>query len=153
MKKLVWAWLWPVAWMALIFYLSHQPAGVSSGISSSLARQLFDVVAPIVPVEFETIHTLLRKNAHFLAYFVLAILLVRALRKSGAGFTRAIIWAFVGSSLYAVTDEVHQLFISGRSGELRDVLIDSAGAATGLFVYGIVSRIDWKQQKKASAHT
>ncbi|MBT2583958.1 VanZ family protein [Planococcus sp. ISL-109] len=151
MKKLVFIWLSPVLWMALIFYLSHQPAGVSSGISSGLARQLFEVVEPVVPVEFETIHTLLRKNAHFLAYFVLAILLVRALRKSGVGVTRAFVWAFVGSAVYAVSDEVHQLFIPGRSGEMRDVLIDSAGAAAGLVVYGVVSFFKWQQQKKAES--
>jgi len=35
-------------------------------------------------------------------------------------------------SLYAVTDEIHQLFVPGRSGELRDVMIDSIAALVGV---------------------
>lgn len=153
MNNKFWIWLWPVLWMILIFALSHQPGGTSSGLSSGLAYRLFEVVSSILPVEFETIHTLLRKNAHFFAYFILGILLVRALRKSGAAYVRAMFWALAGSALYAATDEVHQLFIPGRSGELRDVLIDTAGAATGLLVYAIATRIQWGRHKHHSAKT
>lgn len=37
--------------------------------------------------------------------------------------------------LYAISDEVHQKFIPGRSGEVRDVIIDTAGASVGISVY------------------
>jgi VanZ family protein len=36
--------------------------------------------------------------------------------------------------LYAATDELHQLFVSERSAQVMDVLIDSAGSLTGTFV-------------------
>ena len=39
---------------------------------------------------------------------------------------RAVISFLIGS-LYSVSDEYHQTFIEGRSGELRDVVIDSSG--------------------------
>lgn len=45
------------------------------------------------------------------------------------------------SFLYALTDELHQRFVPGRSGELRDVFIDTSGAFTGLVLLSIVSRI------------
>ncbi|MGM0899201.1 MAG: VanZ family protein [Bacillota bacterium] len=148
MKRQLLAWLWPVLWMVLIFTLSHQPAGVSGGISSEIARQLADAINSVVALDFEMFHTMFRKSAHFFAYLVLGLLLVNALRKSGIGINRAILWAFIGSALYAASDEAHQLFIPGRSGELRDVLIDSIGAATGLFFYWLIVRVKWQRQEK-----
>ena len=37
-----------------------------------------------------------------------------------------------------MTDEIHQLFISGRSGEIRDVCIDSLGVITGIIILLII---------------
>lgn len=37
-------------------------------------------------------------------------------------------YPFIFTVLYAVLDEIHQLFISGRAGKLLDVMIDSFGA-------------------------
>lgn len=152
MKKQVLAWLWPVLWMVLIFTLSHQPAGVSGGISSEIVRQVFEAIERIVPVEFETLHTLFRKSAHFFAYLVLGLLLVKALLRNGVAFRRAMLWAFALSVLYAASDEFHQLFIPGRSGEVRDVLIDSTGAATGLLGYWFSAKLKWQHAKKAETN-
>ena len=43
--------------------------------------------------------------------------------------------------LYACTDEIHQLFIEGRSGEIRDILVDSTGALIGMVLVGIILKI------------
>ncbi|MDN5710195.1 MAG: VanZ family protein [Planococcus sp. (in: firmicutes)] len=152
MKKQLLAWLWPALWMVLIFMLSHQPAGVSGGISSEIVQQVFEAVASFIPVEFETLHTLFRKSAHFLAYLVLGILFAQALEKNGMALGRAALWAFALSALYAASDEFHQLFIPGRSGEIRDVLIDSAGAATGLVCYWLFAKSKWQHDKKAETN-
>ena len=152
MKKQLLAWLWPALWMILIFSLSHQPAGVSGGISSEIVRRVFESVSSFVPGEFETLHTLFRKSAHFFSYLVLGLLLVRAFRASGTGLKRALWWAFAFSAFYAATDEVHQLFIPGRSGEARDVLIDSAGAAAGLMCYWLVAKFNWQNRKTAQTN-
>lgn len=42
--------------------------------------------------------------------------------------------------LYSISDEFHQLFIVGRSGEVRDVLIDTIGALTGIYGYYLIKR-------------
>ena len=42
---------------------------------------------------------------------------------------------------YAVTDEVHQLFVPGRSGRITDVLIDGAGAVVGGIVVRLLMRL------------
>lgn len=132
------AWTATVCWMALIFILSHQPASASSGLSSGITAIIFNIITTIIPnVEFpvESFHFLLRKSAHFIAYFVLGILLLNALNKKLYITLKAAVSSLVIAALYAVSDEIHQLFIEGRSGEFRDVLIDSAGAATGIVIY------------------
>ena len=77
---------------------------------------------------------LVRKSAHIIAYFILGILMYRALRVSIHRWrARTVVsLALLSCSLYAVTDEIHQLFVPGRSGELRDVMIDSIAALVGV---------------------
>lgn len=89
-------------------------------------------LAGVTGLEEGLVSFVVRKGAHFLEYLVLGISLfwtVRDLRKR-ASF--GIPWA-VGA-LYAVTDEVHQYFVPGRSCELRDVLIDACGVAAGVAI-------------------
>ena len=59
---------------------------------------------------------ILRKMAHVTEYFVLAFFLYRAIKNF-----------FMTSVLYAVSDEIHQLFVPGRHGSPNDVLIDMIG--------------------------
>ena len=51
--------------------------------------------------------------------------------------------AVVGASIYAVTDEVHQAFVSGRSCELRDIIIDTVAAGVGVGVVMLIRR--WRK--------
>ena len=54
------------------------------------------------------------------------------------------------ASIYAISDEVHQIFIDGRSCELRDLAIDTVGAILGaigfLVIYLIIDAIIKKQK-------
>lgn len=139
-KKL--AWTAVIGWMALIFILSHQPASVSSGLSSGITQFLLNFVSEIFPrsdAGVEEFHTLVRKNAHFIAYLILGVLLVNALGSWRRMERRDLLVSFSIAVLYAASDEFHQLFIDGRSGEFRDVLIDSAGAACGIFFCWLIA--------------
>ena len=135
-------WIPVIIWMGLIFYLSHQPAEQSSELSAGVMEMLLNVLVVIFPIheEIPIIHFLIRKAAHFFAYFVLGILVVHALSKSLKPIWKGSVIALVICVLYAITDEVHQLFIPGQSGEVRDVLLDSVGAAVGLSVYLLLNR-------------
>ena len=109
-------WAPPVALMALIFFLSHQPE-LTSGLG------VWDTVG--------------RKIVHAAEYALLCVLWWRALRTTGRP-ERAITIAAAISLVYAVTDEVHQTFIDGRHGSPLDVAIDGVGiavAAAGLRRY------------------
>ena len=69
---------------------------------------------------------LMRKATHFGEYFALTGLWWWALR-TRVGGRRALLPAVAIAVGYAMTDEFHQTFVSGRTGTPRDVLIDSAG--------------------------
>ncbi|MFC4736864.1 VanZ family protein [Bacillus daqingensis] len=137
MKPIITSWALVLAWMGLIFYFSHQP-GDRSGEMSSGVLQALTALLPFEPNE--TFHFLLRKGAHFTVYAVLGILLLRALKLHVSG-KKAVAWALLISCLYAVSDEYHQTFIPGRSGEVGDVLIDTAGAGVGIFLYNLIKKI------------
>jgi VanZ family protein len=100
------AWLPVVIWAAVIFAFSSVP---------SLATDL------------GTWDTILRKLAHLAEYAILGALLARATRRPGAAVALA--------ALYAVTDEVHQLFVEGRHGAPLDVGIDAVGAIAGVLAW------------------
>lgn len=144
------SWIAAFSWMAVIFYLSHQPGSASSDLSSGVVAALLsfmDQVAPNLEFDIEIFHTFVRKNAHFIAYFLLSLLSLNAWRSSGFRGLKQLGLGFGMSVLFAVTDEIHQLFIDGRSGEVRDVLIDSAGAGLGVVVYAVADKL-WRLRNK-----
>jgi VanZ family protein len=99
-------WLPVVLWAGLIFTFSAIPS-LGTGLGT------WDVV--------------LRKLAHAAEFAVLGALLYRALRREPL--------AILLGSAYAVTDEVHQAFVSGRHGSPVDWLIDTAGVVAGVLLY------------------
>lgn len=118
--------------MLAIFLMSNEIAGTSSARSDEIVRtiQSFGVSAPA-----DLLTILVRKAAHISAYFVLGILLFNLLKEYGLAVKKMIFVSIAVAMLYACTDEIHQMFVPGRSGEVRDVLIDTAGAAVGVAVY------------------
>ena len=139
-------WLPAVLWMGFIFFLSHQEAGSSSQLSSGITRTLFNIINSTLPwldLELDFFHFLVRKGAHFTAYLILGILLAMAMKPLDR---KAYFSIFLLCVLYAISDEFHQTFISGRSGEVRDVLIDSTGSLTGILVYAGASLISVKRR-------
>lgn len=139
--------LLPLLWMVVIFMLSHQSASISSGQSGVFVEQLHHI-APSVDQQLLTF--LVRKGAHIFAYFVLGILTFNALRRinlSRFKFNRPAVLSIIVCALYAASDEFHQLFIIGRSGEFRDIMIDSCAAMIGVFIISIFVRILQKSKK------
>lgn len=129
-----------IIWMSVIFYMSNQPASISSIHSGStiniiskipLIGNIMDYFTSINMDEF-----IVRKGAHMFSYCFLAILLFMSVYENNIKI--AAITAFLVTFLYACSDEFHQLFIPGRSGEFRDVMIDSIGAIIGTLLITII---------------
>jgi VanZ family protein len=123
-------WLPALTWAALIWTLST--GWFSSERTSALILPLLATLFPgRDPVELRAMHAVLRKLAHFGEYVVLSILLYRALRGGRRWNVRAAALALVVAGLYAVSDELHQLFVPGRTAAAMDCLIDFTGAVAG----------------------
>lgn len=71
--------------------------------------------------------------AHFFSYLALGILVAAGLRSSGVNVYRLIGLARVICLLFAISDEVHQLFVPGRGGQVRDVVIKVSGHWLGVW--------------------
>ena len=127
--KPILSWIALLLWMAFIFYLSSQPAVQSDHLSKGITEKIVEVQGR----ETQNINILnvsIRNNAHFFLYLVLGVLVLNAFRRVRY---KGIVLAFLACVLYAVSDELHQIFVPGRGAEIRDVLTDSAGAAIGFF--------------------
>lgn len=130
--------------MIIIFFFSHQPAIQSSSESSYLAKQVICFVETVgnfslSPEQYqlwcEQIHTPIRKFAHITEYAILAISVLFPFYLLKGKKISYIIYTILICIFYAATDEFHQLFIAGRSGQLIDVGIDSIGILMGSIVF------------------
>lgn len=131
-----------IFWMGIIFYFSHQPGVDSGNLSGTIMEKVLAFIENFSSREFDAkvLEYLIRKSAHFFVYFVLGILVINALKGSNVKAYKAFVIAFIVSVLYAASDELHQTFIQGRSGELRDIAIDSLGSSFGLLIYVLFKR-------------
>jgi VanZ family protein len=132
-----------ILWMALIFKLSSQPAVQSGKMSNGITEINIKVIEKVKPnakfnlVKFDH---MLRKNAHFFVYLFLGVFVINALRRSGVRGYRCVVFALLICILYAASDELHQVFVTGRGAQVKDVIIDSAGACVGILVYLVIKK-------------
>ena len=81
-----------------------------------------------------------RKCAHFTIYLILGILDISLLSEYRILNFKTVLYTLLIVFLYACSDEFHQLFVSGRSSEIGDVLIDSSGGFIGSYLYYLFRR-------------
>lgn len=138
------SWITVILWMLLIFYFSQQPEATSNDLSSGITKWIIEIVKIVAPqdnMSVDTIHHTIRKNAHFFIYFFLGIFVFTALKKRMMkGYRKERIALYICIA-YAISDEVHQLFVSGRGAQVKDVLIDSAGAAMGILLASLITSL------------
>ena len=140
--KIMISWIAAILWMLLIFYLSSQTADSSNAVSTGITTAILDLIERVFPgleLELEGFNHIVRKFAHFFAYLVLGTLVLNAHIVSGIKSKKAILSSLAICVLYAISDETHQALVPGRGPQIRDVVIDSAGALAGAVIYSITS--------------
>lgn len=147
--KIYYKYLLVVVWMIAIFLLSNEVSEISSGRSGVIVSVLVNSFHADLSETFLTFLT--RKAAHIIAYLILGILLFNVIQGYKLSLLRTVLLSIVIALGYAVLDEVHQLFVPGRSGELRDVFIDTAAALVGIGAYYLIhntlsSRVNSKNE-------
>lgn len=132
------AWTLVILWMLLIFFFSSQVASDSNEMSSGLTRIISKIITQILPslnISIGTLNHLIRKSAHFCIFLGLGFLLKNAFNISGYLNIEGSFYAFVISIIYAISDELHQMFVPGRGPGVKDVFIDSIGALSGIILF------------------
>lgn len=128
-------------WMAVIFWFSAQPAEESTEMSGSVAYRLVETCSVMFGLDLTEdameIYALridypVRKAAHMTEYAILGWLMLAVLRGYFEYQKKTIAAALAAAAAYAATDEIHQIFITGRAGRFSDVCIDTLGALLGL---------------------
>ena len=143
-------------WIVLIFCFSARPADLSTEDSNQIGR----LIGQLVIDDFEQwdfaaqteyaagIDHFVRKTAHFVEYGVLGFLITGAVITGGRFYFPGKCWLF--GTLYAGSDEFHQLFVPGRSGQISDVLLDSAGVLSGVILFVLILwEVKYLKEKKA----
>ncbi|MBR2843232.1 MAG: VanZ family protein [Lachnospiraceae bacterium] len=133
-----------IAIMVFIFIQSALTADLSMHESNVIVQWL----SSFLHVQPETLSFIVRKCAHFLEYLILGIsMFVSVCDLSRWKRWKNTILAFFISAAYAATDELHQMFVQGRSCEVRDILIDSLGALLGLMIAFLISFLRSKKKQ------
>ena len=132
-KRLVLAWTLLILWMLFIFIMSSFNGVMSSNQSGSIATLIYNIFNIS---DTEKVSFIVRKCAHVSEFFILGILVINLISKYNVKYSYLI--SFIVCVLYASSDEFHQLFVSGRSGQVTDVLIDLIGVVLGLSIYCLI---------------
>ena len=136
-------WLPSVIWLAVIATES-----TNLGSSEHTQRILYPILHylfGIGPQRFAVLHIVLRKTGHFVGYATLSVLLFRSWRGTFPRLSTrwCLQWATLGfacTALVAALDEFHQSFLPSRTGNVRDVVLDSTAALIAQIVIFVVLR-------------
>lgn len=144
-KKII-SFIVVLLWMGTVFYFSHQPGVGSSNTSKTVATKIVQIIDYKEKMGQEQrneminkVDPYLRKIAHYSIYLVGGFIIANAMRNKTTKEGKLILSAGAIGVMYAITDEIHQLYIAGRSGRLVDILIDSLGVFTGVVLFLILS--------------
>lgn len=138
-----------IIWMVLVFVFSSQNGEESKRTSGYFSDKVVQIIASVktdINVEDteEIISFIIRKMAHFSIYFVGGILIFNFVNTFPLKLRNVMLLAFVLGCVYSISDEIHQLFISERAGQIRDVLIDSTGVLIAILLMGKFKEEKWK---------
>lgn len=133
--------------MILIFCFSSDSAIESTKKSDGFIVKTTELILRRKLTTYEKEHYIekfvfiVRKGAHFSIYLILGLLIMSYFKEIYLVNNKALFITVLICFLYACSDELHQLFVPGRSGEIRDVLIDTLGGATGGYLYYLIFKI------------
>lgn len=147
--------------MCFIFIMSsfgHNSSDAQSNLFVDFIAQNFPHVRHGLEnnlISLSTLIFLVRKTAHFTEYAILGALFylnVIQLPKLNR-YPKKILLPIFFSFLYACTDEIHQIFVPGRSSQFRDILIDTLGASFGCLLIHTLLTLFTKLKSNSKSKT
>lgn len=127
MKKIT-SILLVIIWMVLIFIMSS----FNGNNSSNQSNFIVNIISNIFNINnLDIINYIVRKAAHLTEYTILGILTNNMIKNINIKLYIGLIICII----YAISDEIHQFFIPGRTCQILDICIDSLGILIGLIIY------------------
>ena len=143
-----------VIWMLVIFCFSHQQGNESEQTSKGVVITILNMITKNLEIENKQeiifiADAIIRKLAHYTIYILGGLLIAGFVKTLPVKTKQVILYSILVGAAYASSDELHQFFVPGRSAKATDVLIDTIGIATGVFVYVLISQMicNYKQKK------
>ncbi len=136
----------------VIFMFSSQDSEESSKTSGVVVNRVVNTISntnkKVKKEKLEDDVTfVVRKCAHFSIYTILGVLLSLFANTFNSQIKYKILGCLIVGFLYAISDEIHQSFVGGRSPEIRDVLIDTCGVLCGVAIVNLKKILSIKNEK------
>ena len=136
-----------ILWCLLIFFFSNENGEVSAGRSKLVTNNTITAYEKVFDKEVknrkkvhDNLEVVIRKTTHFGLYFILGVLTFLCLKEYNLDLRKQIIYSVIFCFLYAVSDEVHQIFTSDRGPRALDVLIDTLGSTTSIMIISLIMK-------------
>lgn len=140
---------------SIIFGFSNQDSKTSGGISQKVTDILVKYIPAIQNAEepqkqemIDRTESVVRKIAHFSIYTLVGILLMGLMSTYKLKELDRIATSLIIGMIYASTDEIHQAFIPGRGPLITDVILDTLGVITGIFLLMLIIEVFGKIGRK-----
>lgn len=137
-----------IAIFVTIFGFSNQNAETSSGLSRKVTNFVVEIITSIKNMPepekenvVDRVESIVRKIAHYSIYTLVGILLMSLMNTYKIKELDRIAVSLIIGVIYASTDEIHQVFVPGRGPQITDVILDSMGVLTGIFIVMLVLKI------------
>lgn len=148
-----------LCWMGIVFTFSNQGGNASTNFSKSIVADIVDMIhtesdftAQERSVLINKYNHVFRKLAHYTIYLIGGIAIISFMNGLTDKRWKSILFTILIGFAYALSDELHQSFVSGRDSRFTDVMIDTAGVITGIVVYmlsiDILNKIREKRRNK-----
>ncbi|HCW54869.1 MAG TPA: acetobutylicum phosphotransbutyrylase [Clostridium sp.] len=133
MKKIIFAAL-SLVWIMFIFFNSSRNGSVSHGISMKIANKISYIISRFINVKIGSVDFFIRKCAHGFEFMMLAIIIMISLNALLEDKKNILFLTLLSILIIAGLDETLQIFISGRTSKVTDVLIDFLGGVVGCII-------------------
>ena len=144
-----------ITWMITIFLFSNQQGNASSVTSNKVTKEIIEIIPSTKHLEenqkkeiVKKVNPIMRKIAHYTIYLIGGILIMFFISTIVQSEKRGVLYSVLIGSIYAITDEIHQMFMDGRTAKITDVLIDTLGVITGVVIYITIKTIIYRIKSK-----
>ena len=144
----------------IIFIFSSQNGEKSGSTSRGFTKKIIEILQLDKNLSesekedlIENSQFVISKLAHFTIYTIAGINIYGFVNTYEIKKKNKILGALILGIIYAITDEIHQMFSGGRTPSIRDIFIDSCGVLFGICIFLVINKVIKIRKNKSLKHT